>query len=334
VKRIAINGFGRIGRTVLRLLLEPEPAQRATVVAINLGPSKAENLDILFAYDSIMGHFGGSVSYEQDVLIVNGKRIALLREKDPAKLPWKDLQIDVVVESSGAFTDGALAKAHCSAGAKKVIITAPAKNDDFTLIMGVNDTQYDKAKHHIISIGSCTTNCLAPIINVLATSGRCNIREGMMTTIHSYTNDQVLLDVEHKDPRRARAAGLNMIPTKTGAGDLMQRLFPSIDHISALAIRVPTSAVSLVCFSFTSDSCPSAQELNQLFKTASEGQLKGIMAYEEKPLVSSDFKGNSASCIIDSSLTKSNGLNLGTVYAWYDNEYGYSCRVRDFLLAA
>ncbi len=332
MKRVAINGFGRIGRTVLRTLLEKDVAEHIEVVAINLGPSKPANLAILFAYDSTMGAFPGTVTCDEKSLIINGKAIALFTEKDPANLPWKQLGIDAVVESSGAFTDGLLAKAHLTAGAKKVLITAPAKNEDAAIIIGVNDHTYDQERHHIISLGSCTTNCFAPIVKVLVES--CGITSGLMTTIHSYTNDQVLLDVEHKDPRRARAAALNMIPTKTGAKSLIAKIFPALDGcIDAVAIRVPTPAVSLLDFSFVASKPLSVDAINNAFKIASTGQLKHIMQYEDKPLVSSDFKGNSASCIIDSLLTQSTG-SMGKVFAWYDNEYGYSCRVRDFLLTA
>lgn len=330
MKRIAINGFGRIGRTVLRVLLEKNIAEQVDVVAINLGPSKPDNLALLFAYDSVMGPFPGTVTSDEKSLVINGKSIALFCEKDPALLPWKQLGIEVVIESSGAFTDGEKAKAHLAAGAKKVLITAPAKNEDAAIIIGVNDASYDPAKHHIISLGSCTTNCFAPVIKVLHES--FHLSSGLMTTIHSYTNDQVLLDVEHKDPRRARAAALNMIPTKTGAKNLVAKIFPELEGvIDAVAIRVPTPVVSLLDFSFVASKPISVASINDAFKAASNGALKHILQYEDKPLVSSDFKGNSASCIIDSLLTQSTG-NMGKVFAWYDNEYGYSCRVRDFLL--
>lgn len=330
MKRVAINGFGRIGRTALRTLLEKSVATHIEVVAINLGPSKAENLDILFAYDSIMGAFPGTVTCDEKSLIINGKAIALCNEKDPANLPWKQLGIDSVVESSGAFTDGEKAKAHLTAGARKVLITAPAKNDDATIIMGVNDHSYNPEKHHIISLGSCTTNCFAPIVKVLHES--FNLTSGLMTTIHSYTNDQVLLDVEHKDPRRARAAALNMIPTKTGAKSLIGNIFPDLaGKIDAVSIRVPTPVVSLLDFSFVASKPLTVAAINESFKIASNGSLKQIMQYENKPLVSSDFRENQASCIVDSLLTQSTG-SMGKVFAWYDNEYGYSCRVRDFLL--
>ncbi len=330
MKRVAINGFGRIGRTILRLLLEKDAAQQAEVVAINLGPSKPDNLALLFAYDSTMGHFPGTVSCDEKSLIINGKAIALFTEKDPAKLPWKSLQIDTVIESSGAFTDALLAQAHRTAGAQKVLITAPAKHEDFSVIIGVNDHLYDPANHHIISLGSCTTNCFAPIVKVLVEA--FGLTGGLMTTIHAYTNDQVLLDVEHKDPRRARAAALNMIPTKTGARGLIAQLFPELaGTIDAVAIRVPTPVVSLLDFSFTAKKALTAESINRACKEASEGPLKNIMRYEEQPLVSSDFKGNSASCIIDSLLTQGTG-SMGKIFAWYDNEYGYSYRVRDFLL--
>ncbi len=330
MKKIAINGFGRIGRTVLRTLLEKSLDSQIDVVAINLGPSKPDNLALLFAYDSLMGPFPGTVTSDEKSLVINGKTIALFSEKDPANLPWKQLSIDAVVESSGAFTDGETAQAHLAAGAKKVLITAPAKNAHVTIIIGVNDQTYDQTKHHIISLGSCTTNCFAPVIKVLLEA--LQLRSGLMTTIHSYTNDQVLLDIEHKDPRRARAATLNMIPTKTGAKSLIAKIFPDLaGSIDAVAIRVPTPTVSLLDFSFVASKPLSVDAINNAFKIASTGRLKHIMQYEDKPLVSSDFKGSSASCIIDSLLTQATG-SMGKVFAWYDNEYGYSCRVRDFLL--
>jgi len=292
VKRIAINGFGRIGRTVLRTLLEKSLDSQIDVVAINLGPSKPDNLALLFAYDSLMGPFPGTVTSDEKSLVINDKKIALFTKKDPADLPWKQLNIDAVVESSGAFTNGETAKAHLAAGAKKVLITAPAKNADVTIIIGVNDQTYDQTKHHIISLGSCTTNCFAPVVKVLHEAFQ--LRSGLMTTIHSYTNDQVLLDVEHKDPRRARAATLNMIPTKTGAKSLIGSIFPDLaNSIDAVSIRVPTPVVSLLDFSFVASKPISTTSINEAFKDASTGSLKQILQYEHRPLVSSDFKGNS-----------------------------------------
>lgn len=331
MKRVAINGFGRIGRTVLRALLsDPTAKNKVSVVAINLGPSKPSNLDILFKYDSTMGVFPGTVSCEKDQLIIDGSPIALLNEPAPEKLPWQKLQVDCVVESSGAFTDGQQAKRHLDAGARQVIITAPATNEDLALVLGVNDQAYDQNKHAVISLGSCTTNCFAPLVKVLHEA--FGITSGLMTTVHAYTNDQVLLDVEHKDPRRARAAALNMVPTKTGASKLIAKLFPELAGcISAVAIRVPTPVVSLLDFSFTAQKALSVEAINRALAAASNEVLRGIMQYETQPLVSSDFKGSTASCIIDSQLTQV-ASNMGKVFAWYDNEYGYSCRVRDFLL--
>lgn len=331
MKRIAINGFGRIGRTLTRSIMT-DPAARASldVVAINLGPSRPNNLDILFQFDSLMGTYPGTVTCSDNTLIIDGHSIQLFTERDPEQLPWGQLSIDCVVDASGMFTDKAQAQRHRDAGAHKVLITAPGKNEDIALVLGVNQEQYNPGQHHIISLGSCTTNCFAPIVSVLHKT--FGIVSGMMTTTHAYTNDQVLLDVEHNDPRRARAAALNMIPTKTGASSVINKLFPELDgKIIATAIRVPTPVVSLLDFTFTSDQELSSTSINQALVQAASGNLAGIMRYETRPLVSSDFQGAPESCIIDSLLTQATG-NLGKVFAWYDNEYGYSCRLRDFLL--
>ena len=331
MKRIAINGFGRIGRTLLRtLLLNATALQELDVVAINLGPSRPEHLETLFAFDSIMGPFPGTVTSNAVALIINGKSIALFAEKDPEKLPWGKLIIDCVVEASGAFTDGEQAKRHCAAGAKKVLITAPGTHEDITIIPGVNTPSYNHAQHTIISLGSCTTNCLAPMVKVLHEA--FSITQGLMTTTHAYTNDQVLLDVEHHDPRRARAAALNMIPTKTGASSVITKIFPDLEgKLNGLAVRVPVPIVSLIDFTFSSAKPLSVPAINEAFAAAAQGSLKGILRLETRPLVSSDFRGSEESCIIDSLMTQTIG-NLGKVFGWYDNEYGYSCRLRDFLL--
>jgi len=328
---IAINGFGRIGRAFLRALLSDEQARTTLrVVAINLGPNRTPNLDILFKHDSILGTFPGPVSATDDKLTVNGYDIALFAQADPAGLPWADLGIDWVVDASGHFTDGLKAQKHCAAGCKKVLITAPATNEDITIIPGVNDIAYNATKHNIISMGSCTTNCFAPVVKVLQES--FGITQGFMTTTHAYTNDQVLLDVGHQDPRRARAAALNIVPTKTGAGKVITKLFPELEgKLSAIALRVPVPLVSMLDFTFTTSKPVNATLINDAFKASSNGPLKGIIQYETQPLVSSDFIGNESSCIIDSLLTQGSG-SMGKVFAWYDNEYGYSCRLKDFLL--
>jgi glyceraldehyde-3-phosphate dehydrogenase type I len=328
---VVINGFGRIGRCFLRTVLQDEHARKQlSVIAINTGPNKPANIDILFKYDSIMGEYPGTVSATEEHLVIDEIKIKLLSEANPEKLPWKELNVDWVIESSGAFTNGLKAKKHCDAGAKKVLITAPATDEDVTIIPGVNDAAYNKSKHTIISLGSCTTNCFAPIVKVLEES--IGITQGLMTTTHAYTNDQVLLDVEHKDPRRARAAGVNIIPTKTGADKVIVKIFPALEgKVRATAVRVPVAIVSLLDFTFTPTKSADAQTINEAFKKYADGPLKGILHYTNQPLVSSDFIGNPASCIFDSLLTQSIG-SMGKVFAWYDNEYGYSCRLRDFLL--
>ena len=330
-KRIAINGFGRIGRTVLRVLLsEKEAFDKIDVVAINIGPSSSEKIDLLFKYDSVMGTFPGQVKFKDGQLSVNGFSIKILAEKDPANLSWKEMDIDLVVEASGCFRTREKASLHLDAGAKKILITAPAKDEDVTVIPGVNQEVYDADAHKIISLGSCTTNCFAPIVKVIKEN--FGFVSGFMTTIHAYTNDQVLLDVEHKDPRRARAAALNMIPTKTGAGDVIIKLFPELEgKLKASAIRVPTPVVSLVDFSFVAEKAISREAINEALKKSADDELKDILFYCEEPLVSSDFAGSSYSCSVDSLLTQV-VENTGKVVAWYDNEYGYCCRVRDFLL--
>lgn len=328
---IAINGFGRIGRAFLRsILLNQKAREKLHVVAINTGPRPIANLDILFKYDSVMGQFPGHVTCNENSLIIDGQPITLLAQADPEKLPWKELGIDWVVDASGCFTDAAKAKLHCQAGAGKVLITAPAKNEDITIIPGVNDSAYDASRHTVVSLGSCTTNCFAPVVKVLHEVFQ--IEQGLMTTMHAYTNDQVLLDVEHKDPRRARAAALNMVPTKTGADQVITKIFPELEgKIHAVSVRVPIPVVSLLDFTFTSKKECSVDSINQAFKKYADGQMQSIIQFTDQPLVSSDFVGNQMSAIFDSLLTQSVG-NMGKVFAWYDNEFGYSCRLRDFLL--
>jgi glyceraldehyde 3-phosphate dehydrogenase len=328
---VAINGFGRIGRCFLRCILQDSKANKdIRVVAINTGPHKPENLDILFKYDSIMGTFPGNVSIKDNKLVIDNHEIALLSEADPEKLPWKQMGIDWVIESSGCFTIASKARKHLTAGAQKVLITAPATDEDITVIPGVNDAAYDTKKHSIVSLGSCTTNCFAPVVKVLHET--FGINHGLMTTTHAYTNDQVLLDVEHKDPRRARAAALNMVPTKTGADKVIIKVFPALEgKIKASAVRVPVAIVSLLDFTFTSARPIDKEAINNACKKYADGPLKGILEYCTQPLVSSDFAGNQASCIVDSLLTQATGT-MGKVFAWYDNEFGYSSRLKDFLL--
>lgn len=329
--KIAINGFGRIGRSFLRTILLDEIAKdRIDVSAINIGPSCNEHLALLFKYDSVMKEYPGSVEFKDENLIINGKKIRILTEQDPAKLPWKSFGIEWVVEASGKFTSHQKASAHLISGCKKVLITAPVADADVTIIPGVNDDIYDAQNHVIISLGSCTTNAFAPMVKVVKES--FGIVNGVMTTVHAYTNDQVLLDVEHKDPRRARAAAMNIIPTKTGAAKVIVQIFPELKgKMEALAIRVPIPIVSIVDFTFVAEKTVSAQIINEVFEKYADGSMKNVLQCVTKPLVSSDFIGNSHSCIFDSVLTQVIG-NVGKIFAWYDNEFGYSCRLRDFLL--
>jgi len=329
--RIAINGFGRIGRTFLRILMnDPEILKKLNVVAINLGPKRPERLDLLFKYDTLMRQYPGDVKVFDDKLVVDGHEIKLLAESDPKNLPWGDLKIDWVIESSGKFTSGEGAALHVQAGCKNVLITAPSTGEDFTVIPGVNDDGYDASKHHIVSLGSCTTNCFAPVVKVLHET--FGLTSGLMTTTHAYTNDQVLLDVEHKDPRRARAAACNMVPTKTGADKVIVKVFPDLaGKIQATAIRVPVPLVSIVDFTFTASKTMTKDLINKAFENYAASKLKNILKYSTEPLVSSDFIGDSHSAIFDSLMTLCDG-HQGKVFAWYDNEYGYSCRLKDFLL--
>ena len=329
--KVAINGFGRIGRAFLRAVLQNKKAKESIKIeAINVGPKKSSPIDLLFKYDSVMPEFAGNVEIKNDFLHVDGQKIKLFFEPDPTNLPWKKLGIDWVIESSGKFTTRELATKHLTAGAKKVLITAPSADSDVSIVPGVNYESYNPKKHSIISLGSCTTNAFAPLIKVI--SENFGITSGMMTTIHAYTNDQVLLDVEHKDPRRARAAAINIVPTKTGASKVVTQIFPELKgKIEAIAIRVPVPVVSLIDFAFVSEKALSVEKINKAFEKAANGKLKSILQYTDLPLVSSDFIGNTHSSIFDSLLTQQTG-NIGKVFAWYDNEFGYSCRLKDFLL--
>jgi glyceraldehyde 3-phosphate dehydrogenase len=323
--RVGINGFGRIGRQSLKAILERAP--ELEVVAVNDIVDVPTNA-LLFAHDSTYGNFPGTVSHTDDSIVINGKAIKVLQIKDPAQLPWKDLGVDIVIESTGIFTDATKARAHLDAGAKKVLISAPAKNEDITIVLGVNADKYDPAKHNIISNASCTTNCLAPVAKVLVDT--FGIEKGLMTTIHSYTNDQRILDVAHKDPRRARSAGLNMIPTTTGAAKALSLVIPELKgKLDGFSLRVPTPTVSIVDLTMTLSKPSTAEAINDAFRKAAAGPMKGILGVSDEPLVSMDFKADTRSSIVDSALTKVIGDNFAEVLSWYDNEWGYSCRVAD-----
>ncbi len=325
--RVGINGFGRIGRQSLKALIERAP--EVEVVAVNDIVDVAMNA-LLFKHDSTYGAYPGTVTHDEDAIIVDGKEIKVLKELDPASLPWKALGVDLVIESTGRFTDADKARAHLDAGAKKVLISAPAKKEDVTIVLGVNDDAYDPAKHHIVSNASCTTNCLAPAAKVVHDGW--TIRRGLMNTIHSYTNDQRILDVAHKDPRRARAAGLNIIPTTTGAAKALALVIPDLKgKFDGFSLRVPTPTVSVVDFTAELEKDASVEELNAAFRAAAAGPMKGILGVSDEPLVSSDFRGDERSSIIDAASTMSLGGNFVKVIAWYDNEWGYSCRVADLV---
>jgi glyceraldehyde 3-phosphate dehydrogenase len=325
--RVGINGFGRIGRQSLKALLERAP--EIEVVAVNDLVDVPMNA-LLFAHDSTYGNFDGTVTHTDDAIVINGKKIKVLQIKDPTTLPWGDLGVDIVIESTGIFTDAEKARAHITAGAKKVLISAPAKGEDITIVLGVNEGLYDSAKHTIISNASCTTNCLAPFAKVL--NDNFGIEKGVMNTIHSYTNDQKILDVAHKDPRRARSAGLNMIPTTTGAAKALALVIPELKgKVDGFSLRVPTPTVSIVDFAVNLRDETTAQAINDAFRAAAAGPLKGILGVSDEPLVSMDFKGDTRSSIVDSALTMVIG-GTGTfakVLSWYDNEWGYSSRVAD-----
>jgi len=323
--KVGINGFGRIGRNVFRASLgNPD----IDFVAVNDLTNPA-TLAHLLKYDSILGNISNEIFAGEDFISVDGKKIKVFAERDPAKLDWASVGAEIVVESTGHFTDATKAKAHLGETVKKVIISAPASNEDITLVLGVNDDKYDASRHNVISNASCTTNCLAPLVKViLETTG---LVSGIMTTIHSYTNDQVVLDFPHKDLRRARAAALNMIPTSTGAAKALKLVLPeTAGKLDGFSIRVPTPNVSLVDLTYIAEKPTDAKTLNAAFKAASEGALKGILGYEEHELVSSDFKGNKLSSIIDAPITKVVGSSV-KVFSWYDNEWGYSNRVVDLI---
>jgi glyceraldehyde 3-phosphate dehydrogenase len=323
--KVGINGFGRIGRNVLRAALGNNDIE---FVAVNDLTSPA-TLAHLLKYDSILGNLKNEVVAGEDFIAIDGKKIKVFSERDPAKLDWASVGAQVVVESTGFFTDATKAKAHLGSTVKKVIISAPASNEDLTIVLGVNQEKYDPAKHNVISNASCTTNCLAPVVKVLIKE--FGMVSGIMTTIHSYTNDQVILDTPHKDLRRARAAALSMIPSSTGAAKALKLVIPeTAGKLDGFAIRVPTPNVSIVDLTFISEKTTDAKAVNAALKAASEGELKGILGYDENQLVSSDFKGDKRSSIVDAPLTKVVGQSV-KVLSWYDNEWGYSNRVVDLI---
>ena len=324
--RVGINGFGRIGRQSLKGMLERHPND-LEIVAINDLTDTHTNAH-LFKYDSTYGRFPGEVEATEDSLIINGRRIKILAQRDPAQLPWEDLGVQLVIESTGFFTDAVKAAAHIQAGAKKVIISAPAKGEDITIVLGVNEDKYDPKKHNIISNASCTTNCLAPTAKVL--NDTFGIENGLMNTIHSYTNDQRIQDLVHSDLRRARAAATNIIPTSTGAARALALVIPELKgRFDGMSLRVPTATVSVVDFVATTRKSLTKDAVNAAFKEAAAGALNGILDYTEEPLVSSDFRGDTHSSIVDGLSTMVLGTNMVKVLAWYDNEWGYSCRVGD-----
>ena len=323
--KVAINGFGRIGRNTLRAAIREGIYEKIDYVAINDPGLTPANAAHVFKYDSVMGKFDGTVEVAEDGLIINGKKILFFAEKDPANLPWAKLGVEVVVESTGFYTDATKAAAHITAGAKKVIISAPAKNEDKTIVLGVNENEYDPAKHNVISMASCTTNCLAPVAKVVAE--KFGIVKGLMTTVHSYTGDQRILDAGHKDPRRARAGALNIVPTTTGAAKAVALVLPQLQgKLNGFAMRVPTPDVSVVDVVFETEKPVTAEAVNAALKEAADGK---VLCYSEEPLVSSDFIGTSQSSTVDAALTMTMGDNMVKVVSWYDNEMGYSTRLAE-----
>lgn len=324
--RIGINGFGRVGRQVFKAIRDYH-GSALEVVAVNDLTDPKTNAHLL-KYDSNYGVFPAHIEAREDAILVDGQTVKVLAERDPGSIPWGDFGVEIVVEATGLFTDGQKAVAHTKAGVKKVIITAPAKNEDLTVVLGVNEEMYDARKHTVISNASCTTNCIAPVVKVLHDD--FGIEKGFMTTIHAYTNDQVILDTVHKDLRRARAAALNIIPTTTGAARAVTVVMPALKgKLDGMALRVPTSTVSLCDFVATLEKTITKEEVNQAFKDAASEPLRGILEYIEEPLVSIDFKGNPASSIVDGLATMVIGDNMVKVLAWYDNEWGYACRTGD-----
>ncbi len=327
--KIGINGFGRIGRLVYRTMRQ-HYGDKLDIVAVNDLTDAKTNAHML-KYDSTYGIYPGKIEATADSIIVDGAATKVIAERDPAKIPWKDLGIEIVVESTGLFTDGLKAAAHFQGGAKKVIISAPATNEDITIVMGVNDDKYDAKKHKIISNASCTTNGIAPVVKVLNDS--FGISKGLLTTVHAYTNDQRLLDMYHKDLRRARAAALNIVPTSTGAARAVALVLPEMKgKLHGIALRIPTPTVSICDFVCNLNTEVTPEQINAKFKEAAAGKMVGILEYCDEPLVSTDFKGNQHSSIFDSLQTMVLGGNMAKVIAWYDNEWGYSCRMADLAI--
>jgi glyceraldehyde 3-phosphate dehydrogenase len=324
--KVGINGFGRIGRNVLRTALGDKEID---IVAVN-DLTDTKTLAHLLKYDSILGNLDHEVTHTENTITVAGDTFRVFAQRDPKLIPWEEVGAEIVIESTGHFTDREKAAAHLRGPVKKVIISAPAKNEDITIVLGVNEKSYDAAKHHVISNASCTTNCLAPVAKVI--NENFGIKKAQMTTIHSYTNDQVILDFPHKDLRRARAGALSMIPTSTGAAKAIALVLPELKgKFDGISVRVPTPNVSLVDVVMELEKDTTTEEVNATLKSAADGELKGILAFETAPLVSIDFRGNSNSSIVDADYTKVIGGNLVKILSWYDNEWGYSCRVRDLI---
>lgn len=323
--KVGLSGFGRIGRDVLRVIFE-EDVKEFELVAINAS-GNLEDLALLFKYDSMYGKFNGTIETYEGGFIINGKKVPVVAHRDPAQIPWGELGVDLVIDSTGAFKDKADLEKHIQAGAKKVMITAPAKNEDITIVMGVNDHLYDPEKHNVISNASCTTNCLAPVAKVIL--DKFGVKKGLMTTIHAYTNDQQILDKRHKDPRRARAAAENIVPTTTGAAKAVALVLPELKgKLNGFSVRVPVPTVSMVDVVFEVEKSTTVEEVNKVLKEASEGELKGILGYSEEPLVSKDYLKDERSSIVDALSTMVID-NMVKVISWYDNEWGYSNRVVD-----
>jgi len=324
--KVGINGFGRIGRQVLKAIIDRHPGELEVVAVNDLATTKQNAL--LLKYDSNYGKFNGTVEAGDGALVVNGKAITVFQQRDPALIEWSKVGVQLVIESTGFFTDASKASAHLKGGAKKVIISAPAKGEDITIVLGVNEDKYDPAKHTVVSNASCTTNGLAPVAKVV--NDEFGIVKGLMTTVHSYTNDQKILDQVHSDPRRARAAAMSIIPTTTGAARAVSLVIPELKgKFHGIAMRVPTSTVSVIDFVANVTRKVTAEEVNAALKAAADGKLKGILEFCEEPLVSIDMKGNPASSIVDAESTMVIGDDMVKVLAWYDNEWGYSCRVAD-----
>ncbi|MFC1973850.1 type I glyceraldehyde-3-phosphate dehydrogenase [Chloroflexota bacterium] len=324
--KIGINGFGRVGRQALKAIIERYPDKLKVVVVNDLTDTKTNAH--LFKYDSNYGRYPGKLEATENAIVIDGAPVKVIAERDPAKIPWRDFGVDIVVESTGIFTEAAKAAGHLKGGVKKVIISAPAKGEDITIVLGINESKYDPTKHHIISNASCTTNCVAPLVKVLHEN--FGMAKGLMSTIHAYTNDQVLLDMFHKDLRRARAAAMSIVPTTTGAAKAVTEVIPELKgKIHGLAFRIPTSTVSLTDLVADLEQEVTVAQVNDAFRNASEKSLKGILEFCDEPLVSIDFKGNPASSIFDSLSTMVIGSNMVKVLSWYDNEWGYSCRLSD-----